>query len=178
MPDNFNFTAEIHRLIDRSGGYQETPAGPVNMGISLKLLTAYQAQQTTAQQLADLSRHTAHDIYYAYFYIKTDVKSLPTLIKPVMLDMVATMNKAAIERLQEILILDDFMPDPGKLGHLDAVAIAAANRAVDEIGNELIRKLVRRYVIYWENQASAGRITREQLPAAIARAESFLPCAG
>lgn len=171
-----DITQEIKKLVKRQPGFINEPPTLSNHGISGHMLSMYLARNITTTDVENMTAQTAQDIYYSYFYIKTGVNKLPMLIRPIMLDMVAVMGKRAVQKLQEILICHGLLPDdyhPG--GKIDDDTRAAAFEAEKALGNELIRMLVTRYIIYFESQAKSDA-DRSQLPANIARAEAFLPC--
>lgn len=174
---SFDINKEIEKIIAREGGYVDHPAdrgGPTNMGITLKTLTMYLARQCTEEDVKNLSKQTARDIYYTNYYIKPDIKSLPDLIKPVMLDMVVNSGKRGIKILQDLLTCYNYQP--GKIdGLIGPKTIQAAQFAAADMGNEFVRKLTRRRVIFYENLVKADESQRVFLAGWIARAESFLP---
>jgi lysozyme family protein len=169
---------EIDRLIARQGGIDENldnpKEGPKNHGISQRLLGMYLAKQTTRAELDAMTKQTARDIYYTYFYINGRIAELPRLIQPIMLDMMAVMSKRAVQKLQEILLCQGLLSeDYHPSGKIDDITIAATQDAETALGKELLRMLVTRYVIYFESQAKTDD-SRELLPGNIARAEAFL----
>ncbi len=174
---SFDIWKEIDKAIAREGGYINHPAdrgGPTNMGITQKTLTLYFGKEQLVADVYNLSKQTARDIYYTNYYIKPDIKSLPDLIKPIMLDMVVNSGKRGIKILQHLLTCYNYQP--GKIdGYIGPKTIYAAKVAAEDMGNDLVRKLIKRRVIFYENLVKADDSQRVFLAGWIARAESFLP---
>jgi lysozyme family protein len=171
----------IHQLIDdliaREGGFVNHPAdrgGPTNLGITQKTLSMYLARQATVADVENLSKQTASDIYYSYYYIKPGINLLPELIRPIMLDMTANMGKRSIKILQDTLTNHGY--NAGKIdGKIGPRTVSASEKALEHMGNNLIKALVRRRVIFYEGLVKADETQRVFLAGWIARAESFLP---
>lgn len=172
-----NINAEIDKLIAREGGYVNHPAdqgGPTNMGITQRTLTMYLAREASAADVENLSRQTARDIYYSYYYIKPGINALPDLLIPIVFDMTVNSGKRGIKLLQTAL--DNHGYSVGDIdGKIGDKTIRAAKQAVTNMGNELIKTLVRRRVIYYEGLVKTDDTQRVFLAGWINRAESFLP---
>ncbi len=174
---SFNIHHEIEQILKREGGFVNNPAdrgGPTNMGITQKTLTLWLARQATVADVEKLSKQTARDIYYSQYYIKPGIDDLPELIRPIVFDMVVNSGKRGIKLLQDALNCHGY--DCGKAdGRIGPKTIAAAKAAVERMGNELIKVLVRRRVIFYEGIVKADPSQRVFLAGWINRAESFLP---
>lgn len=180
MPE-FNYQKMIDDVLQKEGGFVNHPAdrgGPTNYGITLKTLSMYLARNCTADDVAAMTKQTARDIYYAWYYIKPGINTLPEAIRPIVFDMTVNSGKHGIKILQAALIASGYdcgckndEPD-GKIG---PATISAANAAWHDMGNELIRKLVRRRVIFYEGIVRKNDSQRVFLAGWINRAESFLP---
>jgi lysozyme family protein len=170
---------EIDKLIARSGGYTvdlTNPSNPSNMGISRRTLSHWLAREAMPGDVLGMTKQTARDIYYSYYYINAGINTLPNIIKPIMLDMLAVMGKNAIKKLQDLLVSNGYLTADKFTGTLNEDTITAAIKAEADLGNELVRKLVRLYVIYFEGQANdENDLLRIQLKKNISRAEEFLP---
>ena len=172
-----NIQTEIDALLKREGGYVNHPAdrgGPTNMGITKKTLTFYLARDVSLDEIKNLSKQTARDIYYTNYYINAGVNDLPELIQPIVFDMVVNSGKRGIKILQETLFNHGFhfRRIDGRIGPM---TIKAAKEAVENMGADLIRTLVRRRVIFYENLVKHDDTQRVFLAGWVARAESFLP---
>jgi lysozyme family protein len=172
---------DIKKLIDavitREGGYVNHPAdrgGPTNMGITQKTLTDYFGKQQQVADVYNLSKQTAREIYYQKYYVRYDIQSLPELIQPIMLDMVVHHGKRGIKLLQDALLSRGY--DVGKIdGYTGPKTIKASRQAAEDMGNQLIRSLVRRRILLFEALVRADENQRVFMPGWISRAESFLP---
>jgi lysozyme family protein len=172
-----NIQTEIDALIKREGGFVNHPAGkdgPTNMGITKKTLTFYLARDVSLDEIKNLSKQTARDIYYTNYYINAGINDLPELIQPVLFDMVANSGKRGIKILQEALFNHGYYTAriDGRIG---PITIKAAHEAVENMGADLIKTLVRRRVIFYENLVKHDDTQRVFLAGWIARAESFSP---
>lgn len=169
----------IDDVIKREGGFVDHPAdrgGPTKYGITQKTLTLYLARETSVTDVENLSRQTAIDIYYAYYWIKPRVNELPELIQPITFDMIVNSGKRGTQILQNALINSGY--DCGKIdGRIGDKTVASAKQACADLGNELIRKIVRRRVIFYEGLVKNNDSQRVFLAGWINRAESFLPAA-
>ncbi len=166
----------INEVIKREGGYVNHPAdkgGPTNMGITQRTLTMYLARETTVDDVKNLNQQTARDIYYMYYWVNTGVNLLPELIQPIVFDMVVNMGKRGVKLLQTALENRGYYYDAidGKIGPR---TLLAAKSACEDLGNELLKTLVRRRVIYYEGLVKNDDTQRVFLSGWIARAESFL----
>ena len=172
-----NIQTEIDNLIKREGGYTNRPAdrgGPTNMGITKKTLTMYMARDVSIDEIKNLSKQTARDIYYTNYYINASIDDLPELIQPIVFDMVANSGKRGIKILQEALLSHGY--DCGRVdGRIGQKTSKASKDAIENMGADLIRTLVRRRVIFYEGLAKHDHTQRIFLAGWVARAESFLP---
>lgn len=174
----FNIQQEIDNLIKREGGFVNDPddhGGATNYGITQRTLTMYLGRECSTDDIKNLSKQTAKDIYYINYYIKPSINLLPDLIKPIVLDMAVNMGAGrSIKLLQTALENKGF--DPGNIdGKIGSKTIAAANSAVDQLGNGLIKTLVTRRVIYYEGLVKQDESQRWFLAGWVNRAESFTP---
>lgn len=168
---------EINRLIEREGGFVHDPndrGGATQYGITQHTLTLWTGRQASADDVRKLDKRTAREIYYSWYYIKPGINELPMLLQPVMLDTCVNMGqKRAIKMLQDALICHGH--DCGKIdGRIGTKTIASAFAAVEHMGDALVKSLVRRRVIAYENMVKADDTQRRFLSGWVARAESFL----
>jgi lysozyme family protein len=83
--------ALIDRLIVREGGYVNHPAdrgGPTNYGITLQTLSSYLGMDASVDDVVNLRRSDAVEIYYAMYWGKPgfDTLTLPDLIVEMIFD--------------------------------------------------------------------------------------------
>lgn len=173
----FNIQQEIDNLIKREGGFVNHPAdrgGPTKYGITQKTLTSWIGREATPAAVEAITLKTAHDIYYINYYVRTNIDNLPELIRPIVFDMVVNSGSRGVKILQDTLVCHGY--DCGKIdGKIGAKTAELASKAAEDMGNELIRKLVRRRVIFYEGLVKADESQRVFLSGWIKRAESFLP---
>lgn len=173
-----NIEKEIDKLISREGGFVHNPddhGGATNYGITQKTLENWLARQVSVEDVKNLSKKTAHEIYYSWYYIKPGINELPMLIQPIVLDAAVNHGSTkAVRILQDALHCSGFNCGyiDGKIGEK---TIAASHNAVRALGNGLIQKIINRRVIAYENIVKSNDTQRKFLPGWIARAESFKP---
>lgn len=173
-----NIDNEIKSLIERECGFVNRSTdrgGPTKYGITQHTLTQWIAREASVEDVQNLTKHTAHEIYYSWYYIKPGINYLPALIQPIMLDMTVNHGqKNAIKMLQDAISCHGF--DCGKIdGKIGDRTIAAARRADAEMGNDLLRALVNRRKIFMESIVRNDETQREYLSGWLNRAEAFLP---
>lgn len=69
----------IARLIDREGGYVDDPTdhgGPTNMGVTQATLAAHRGHAVTKQDVMDLPREEAEEIYYQTYWVAPGFNTL------------------------------------------------------------------------------------------------------
>lgn len=69
----------IGRLIEREGGYVNDPddrGGATNMGITQATLTAHRGYRVTAEQVRDMPREEAEEIYYNTYWLRPNFHTL------------------------------------------------------------------------------------------------------
>lgn len=173
-----NIHQQIDNILAHEGGYVDHPAdkgGPTNMGITLPTLTNWLGREATRDDIKNLDKRTARKIYYNRYYINTGIDNLPMLIQPTVLDTAVNSGpKNAIKMLQDVITA--YGHPCGKIdGRLGDKTIAAARAAVDELGNQIVRALVNRRVLFCERIVRNDETQRTFLAGWINRAESFLP---
>lgn len=173
-----NIDQEIDKLLEREGDFVDNPddaGGPTKYGINQHILQMWLARGVTVDDVKNLNKRTAREIYYSWYFIKPGFSQLPMLIQPIMLDTGVNMGqKRAIKILQDALFCHgiDCGPIDGKIGDR---TIAAAFAGIEKMGNGLITAIVNRRVIAYENSVKLNETQRKFLSGWIARAESFRP---
>lgn len=171
------FEKLFKNLLKTEGGYVDHPedhGGPTKYGITLRTLTNYLAREVTASDVEQLTERTAREIYYSRYWIKPRINELPSLLQPVIFDMVVNMGNHGIKILQTTLADSGYQC--GRIdGRIGDNTLTAAQAACNDLGNELIRKITRRRVIYYEGLVKTNETQRKFLAGWINRAESFLP---
>ena len=91
------FQETVERVIEREGGYVNHPNDPgaeTNMGISIRA--------HPKEDIKNLTKERAIEIYHRYYWIPSKVEELPTKIKETYFDMVVNMGqRRAVKVLQE-----------------------------------------------------------------------------
>ncbi len=128
-------------LIAREGGFVDHPAdrgGPTKYGITLATLSHWRDQPVGRDDVAALTEAEARAIYRERYWRGPGLDRLPTIIQPAMLDAAVHMGPAAAVRLlQRVLAAGGWEPGPVD-GIIGPRTIAAAEAAVDAIGERLV----------------------------------------
>lgn len=175
-----NIEKEIYQLIDREGGFVNDPddnGSATKYGITQHTLEMWLGRQVTVEDVKNLPKKTAYEIYYSWYYIKPSINDLPMLIQPVVLDAAVNHGpKKAVKLLQDAVHCSGF--NCGRIdGSIGPKTINASHAAVEQLGSRLIEKIINRRVIAYENIVKADDTQRKFLSGWIARAESFKPAA-
>lgn len=127
----------ISDIIKREGGYVDHPAdrgGATKYGVTLNTLSVYRGKQCTKDDVKNLDKREAAEIFFKNYFSKPGLIRLPSQIHPIMLDMSVIYGPTkAIKLLQRSLnLLED--------GVIGPKTIDASNKAVQK--GILIEKLV------------------------------------
>tara|TARA_Y100000361_G_scaffold98923_1_gene88741 strand:+ start:1246 stop:1716 length:471 start_codon:yes stop_codon:yes gene_type:complete len=91
------FQEIVERVIEREGGYVNHPNDPgaeTNMGISIKA--------HPKEDIKNLTKERAKEIYYSYYWIPSKAKQLPTRLQETYFDMAVNMGTyRAVKILQK-----------------------------------------------------------------------------
>lgn len=97
----------LDEIIQREGGYTNHPndrGGPTNMGITQKTLSGWYGRPATINEVRNLTREAAEEIYIKTFLTNNRIDSLPEEIHDIMFDMSVNHGpKNAIIMLQKAL---------------------------------------------------------------------------
>ncbi|MFQ0813050.1 acetylmuramidase [Brucella anthropi] len=130
-----NFQKVMPYIFSEEGGYVDNPADPggaTNMGITIATLSAWEGRQVSPDDVKEMPRATATQIYRAEFWDKIDGDDLPSGVDYAVFDFSVNSGPGrAAKALQAVL----GMPEDGVIG---AQTVAAANmRSPDDIINAL-----------------------------------------
>ena len=130
-----NFQKVMPYIFSEEGGYVDNPADPggaTNMGITIATLSAWKGRRVSPEDVQNLTRATATEIYQAQFWNKIDGNDLPPGIDYAVFDFAVNSGPGrAAKMLQGVL----GVPEDGVIG---AKTVAAANmRSAGEIINAL-----------------------------------------
>lgn len=171
----------IADIIAKEGGYVNHPAdkgGPTNHGITAMSYAEYfkcHMDAVTIDMIKAITPPVAEKIYYTLYFVRPNIVSLPELIQPIMLDMAVNHGRrGSIKILQKALVADGYsfsQPD----GIIGERTLAAAAKAVTQIGQNFITSLVNCRIACYdeiiENDPSQAVFRNGW----IARAEAFRP---
>lgn len=175
-----NIDQEIDNLIAREGGYvndQDDNGGPTKYGITQKTLENWLARTVTLEDVQNLSKKTAREIYYSWYYIKPGINELPAELQALMIDMAAHHGRRnAIKILQRALYDRSYLPSEKAIdGKIGPQTTLASRTAQGDMGRRLLKIIIARRVIFCENIVKRDPTQRKKLADWVARAESFLP---
>ena len=107
-------TDAIDDIIRVEGGYVNDPVdkgGPTKYGITQKTLSQYLGRQASIDDVKNLTKETAREIYERHYLTGPRINTLPSPIKEQILDIgVNSGPKTAIKMLQRVLNAAGFGP--------------------------------------------------------------------
>ncbi len=167
----------IDDILRREGGYVDDPVdrgGATNWGITIGTLSDWLGRSATKDEVRNLPRETARDIYRQWYYIRPHINVLPPELQPQMFDMAVNHGPSGAVRILQSLVNDLDIPQiqvDGLIGHetRSAVGSLAARLGWERLNNALVdeRKSFYRRII--RNDPSQKRFERGWL----SRAEEF-----
>lgn len=105
----------LEDVLRREGGYVNHVAdkgGPTNFGITQATLSDYLGRQASIDEVRNLDRELAKEIYVARYLSGPRIDTLPEDLQPQIFDIAVNSGpKKAIKMLQEVLNLAGFMAD-------------------------------------------------------------------
>jgi lysozyme family protein len=122
----------INRLIEREGGYVNHPddhGGATNMGITLKTLSSWRGAPVSEEDVENLTRDEASDIYYRMYWLDPGLYTLDrgVLVEDMLFDAAVHHGpRTAISMLQRVTLAE---PD----GVMGPRTREAANRYPDAV---------------------------------------------
>lgn len=97
----------IDDIIRREGGYVDHPAdrgGPTNYGITHKTLARYLDREVTREDVRQLSKELAAEIYRRAYYLEPRLDALPSRVRPFLFDSAVNHGpRRAVRFLQQVL---------------------------------------------------------------------------
>ncbi|GAA5540612.1 acetylmuramidase [Ochrobactrum soli] len=120
-----NFSTIMPYIFQEEGGYVDNPADPggaTNMGITIGTLSKWTGHSESAQDVKNLTKDAATEIYKKQYWDKIDGDSLPSGVDYAMLDFAVNSGPGhAIKMLQQILgVLQDGFLGPATFAALSA----------------------------------------------------------
>jgi len=102
-----NFATVMPYIFQEEGGYVDNPADPggaTNMGITLRTLASWTGHSESPQDVKNLTKDTATEIYKKQYWDKIDGDSLPSGVDYAMMDFAVNSGPTRpIKMLQQIL---------------------------------------------------------------------------
>jgi len=97
----------INDIIRREGGFVDHPAdrgGPTNYGVTHKTLARYLGREITREDVRNLSRELAAEIYRRAYYLEPRIDALPAGMRAFLFDSAVNHGaRRAIKFLQQVL---------------------------------------------------------------------------
>jgi len=173
----------IAEIIKKEGGYvnhQADRGGPTKYGITAIAYTEYFKRpaaagavipkKTIIAEIKAVTPELAERIYYTLYYIRPNIKLLPQLIQPLMLDMSVNHGpNKAIKIMQETLLHDGYNIGSvdGSIGPKTLNAVTRATAAGRDLINNLIDRRIELYKHIIQNDPrqavfEGGWITRAE----------------
>lgn len=174
-----NIETMLDNLLKTEGGYVDHPAdkgGPTNYGITIPALNEYTGlRNNTKNDIKELPKYIARDIYMELYYRKPKINRLPNNIQPIVFDMAVNHGpKIAVQLLQSQLLADGYHINKVD-GDIGPLTINASKSASIDLGpvfiNNLINRRIARYKAIIKHDPSQKVFEKGW----IARAESFRP---
>jgi len=169
----------IAGIIDREGGYVNNPhdhGGPTKYGITKASYADYfqlVAEEVETQEIQQLTKALAFNIYYRLYYQRPGIDRLPEAIQPIMLDMAVNQGQgSAIRLLQSALTAQGY--SVGKHdGLIGPKTINLSNLAMENLGDYFINSLVNFRISFYHQLISNDPSQREFEQGWLTRAEAF-----
>lgn len=134
----------LEDVLRREGGYVNHVAdkgGPTNFGITQATLSEYLGRPATVDEVKNLDRELAKEIYVARYLAGPRIDTLPEALQPQVFDIAVNSGpKKAIRMLQDVLNLAGFLVDCD--GVIGPKTRALAAEAYEKMGPLLINALV------------------------------------
>lgn len=136
----------IDDVLVREGGYVDHPAdrgGPTNFGITQKTLSRYYGRAATVDEVKNLSREVAEEIYRRNYYKGPGIDTLPDLIQPFIFDSAVNHGpRRAIKFLQHVCNEAGYRPLLSVDGAVGPNTRRGAEWALREMGTVLLDALI------------------------------------
>ena len=129
----------LEELLRREGGFvndPDDPGGATNYGITIGTLSDYRGQKVSVQDVRNLTKKEAEEIYYSRYLERPKIDQFPDAIIPSIFDMFVNSGSNAIKILQETL--KGFGVNITVDGKNGPKTIAATHQVFDFAGTYLI----------------------------------------
>lgn len=139
-------------IIKTEGGYVNHPndkGGPTKYGITQETLSNWRGRDATIEDVKNLTKDEAFEIYYRLYYQAPNIDALPAAIQPIITDMAVNHGpRKAIRLLQEVI------KACGLTIGIDGICGPGTAKTAAElwrmIGHDMINKLVMRRLAFYD----------------------------
>jgi lysozyme family protein len=166
----------IKNTISLEGGYIDNPydrGGPTNYGITIKTLANYLGRAVTKDEVRNLNKDLAYEIYEKNYFVYPRINTLPENLQVQIFDISVNCGpRTAIRLLQNVLNKAGFGPvdEDGVLGPQTRQACV---EAYESMGNYLINAIVDERIIFYNQIVEKNPSQSVFLTGWTKRAESF-----
>lgn len=166
----------IEEVIRREGGYVNHPndkGGPTKYGVTLRTLSAYYGRQATLDDVKNLDREQAEEIFLRRYFVGPRLDTLPSSLHAILVDTSVLFGpRRAVEFAQSICNQAGFGPidEDGVVGPTTRATIKKAVRAMKEF---FVNAIVEERIAYHRARVEAVPSQEVFLKGWINRAEEF-----
>jgi len=173
----------MSKIIETEGGYVNDPydsGGPTNYGVTLHTFSAYVGHEASIEELQQMTKEQAADIFLSEYYLVPNINLLPQSIQYIVTDMSVNHGRmTGVEILQ--VALNSFLPiDNLKQISIDGIigpitvrsSIAVINKftskalinKICDFREALYQELVvehptnKRFIVGWTNRNNSFRV--------------------
>lgn len=143
----------IWEIIKREGGFvnhKNDMGGATKYGITQETLSKWRCKQVTVEDVKNLTKSEAYDIYNRWYYLNPNIDSLPASIQPIMTDMAVNHGpKKSIKMLQEVI--NQYGNSIGLDGICGAQTVRLAKELDKQVGKDFINSIVARRLAFYES---------------------------
>jgi len=169
-------TDAIDNIIRIEGGYVNDPAdrgGPTKYGITQKTLSDYLGRQASIEDVKNITKETAREIYERHYLTGPRINTLPSPIQEQILDIgVNSGPKTAIKMLQRVLNAAGFGPVTVD-GVIGPMTRNVTETALQKMGPYLSNAIVDHRIQFYEHLAERHPSDKKFLKGWKRRANSF-----
>jgi len=159
---------EIESVIRREGGYVNHPddrGGPTNYGITQSTLSAYLGRAALVDDVKNLSRDLAVDIYEQRYYTGVGIHRLPETVQPFVFDSAVNHGpRRAIKFIQSVCSQAGYLPELTQDGAIGPNTLKGAQWAEETMGEYFLKALVEErrnyYYLIVENNPSQEKFLK------------------
>jgi lysozyme family protein len=170
----------LEKLIDdvlvKEGGFVDHPndrGGPTNYGITIHTLSAYLGKPVTRQDVYDLDKNLAREIYKANYYKAPQLDRLPEAIQPQLFDMCVNHGSRNAIRMMQRVIKQAEISDISVDGANGPQTFSAAQTAQARMGLYFNNAIVDERINFYNAIVARNSSQQVFLRGWIRRAKSF-----